>query len=157
MFNILAKDFDRFFLGFDNQFDRLSKLHDELTRNIPNYPPYNIKKIGDNKYIIEMAVAGFSKTDIEIILEDNKLVIKGKHNDADNETTHDTTYLFKGLAERAFTHTFSVSDTIEIQNAELINGILKIFMENIIPEHKKPRKIEVGTKEEKSEKQQLNG
>ena len=61
-----GKDFDRFFVGFDEQINRMAKLHDEMTRNIPNYPPYNIKKVDENKYVIEMAVAGFSKSEIEI-------------------------------------------------------------------------------------------
>ena len=64
------KDFDKFFIGFDDQFSRIAKMHDDLTKNIPNYPPYNIRKTGDNTYVIELAVAGFAKQDIEIELAD---------------------------------------------------------------------------------------
>jgi HSP20 family molecular chaperone IbpA len=76
--NNLPKDFDKFFVGFDDQFNRLSKIHDDLTKAIPNYPPYNIKKTGDNTYVIELAVAGFGKQDLEVEIKDNSLVISGK-------------------------------------------------------------------------------
>ena len=64
------KDFDKFFVGFDDTYNRLAKMHDDLTKSIPNYPPYNIRKTGDNTYSIEIAVAGFAKQDIEITFED---------------------------------------------------------------------------------------
>jgi molecular chaperone IbpA len=76
--NNLPKDFDKFFVGFDDQFNRLSKMHDDLTKAIPNYPPYNIKKTGDNTYVIELAVAGFAKQDIEIELADGKIISQDK-------------------------------------------------------------------------------
>jgi len=131
------KDFDKFFVGYDDQFNRLAKLHDDITKNIPNYPPYNIKKVDDNKYTIEMAVAGFSKSEIEIEFVEDKLVVSGNANE-DNDD-----YLFKGIATRNFTRTFALNDHIEIQGADMINGMLKIFLERIIPEHKKPKKIEI--------------
>lgn len=134
------KDFDRFFVGFDDQYNKLAKLHDNIAKNIPNYPPYNIKKTGENTYSIEVAVAGFSKSQIDITLENDQLIIKGFSQD-DNEAAGD--YLFQGIANRAFTRMFALSDQIEVKNAELINGMLKIALEKIIPEHKKPKKIEV--------------
>jgi molecular chaperone IbpA len=134
----LPKDFDKFFIGFDDQFNRLSKLHDDLTKSIPNYPPYNIKKTGDNTYVIELAVAGFAKQDIEIELAENTMVVKGNIDSSDEDP-----YLFKGIANRAFTRTFALDEQIEIRNAAMLNGMLKIFLERIIPEHKKPKKIEV--------------
>jgi len=150
----LPKDFDKFFVGFDDQFNRIAKMHDELTKNIPNYPPYNIRKVEDSKYVIELAVAGFSKSDIEITLEDNKVVIKGTSKDE-----ADDNYLFKGIANRAFTRTFAIDDQIEIKDAAILNGMLKIALERIIPEHKKPRKIEVKSDDDvvatKSNKQLL--
>jgi len=131
------KDFDKFFVGYDDQFNRLAKLHDDITKNIPNYPHYNIKKVDDNKYTIEMVVAGFSKSEIEIEFVEDKLVVSGNANE-DNDD-----YLFKGIATRNFTRTFALNDHIEIQGADMINGMLKIFLERIIPEHKKPKKIEI--------------
>lgn len=135
----LPKDFDRFFVGFDDQFNRLSKIHDDLTKAIPNYPPYNIKKTGDNTYVIELAVAGFAKQDIEIELADGKMIIKGN---VQNDEADDA-FLFKGIANRAFTRSFALEDTVEVKDAAMMNGMLKVFLEKIIPEHKKPKKIEV--------------
>jgi molecular chaperone IbpA len=132
------KDFDKFFVGFDDQFNRLAKMHDDLTKNIPNYPPYNIKKVDDNKYVIEVAVAGFSKSEIQVEFEDDKLIVRG--NAKEDEATD---YLFKGIAARNFTRTFALNDQVEIKGAGLVNGMLQIALEKIIPEHKKPKKIEV--------------
>jgi len=129
---------DKFFVGFDDQFNRMAKLHDDFTKNIPNYPPYNIKKTGDNNYVIELAVAGFAKQDIEIEFADDKLIIKG--NTKDDESSD---FLFKGIAARNFTRTFVLDDQIEIKDAAIFNGMLKIALERIIPDHKKPKKIEV--------------
>ncbi len=143
------KDFDKIFVGFDDSINRMAKIHDDLTKNIPNYPPYNIRKISDNTYVIEVAVAGFAKQDIEITLDDNKLTISGNSSDdADN-------FMFKGIANRAFTRTFAIDDKIEIQDASLVNGMLKIALEKIIPEHKKPKKIEVKDGSEKKSKKEL--
>lgn len=132
------KEFDKFFVGFDDSVNKFVKLHDEFSKNIPTYPPYNIRKIEDNKYVIEMAVAGFSKTDIEISLENNKLVIGGKT--ADDQENN---YLFKGIANRAFSRTFVLDEKIEVKDASMINGMLKLFLEKIIPEENKPKKISV--------------
>jgi molecular chaperone IbpA len=146
-----TKDIDKFFVGFDEQFNKMAKLHDEVTKNIPNYPPYNIKKVDDNKYTIELAVAGFAKQDIELEFIDNKLIVTGK---ATDDTDNDT-FLWKGIANRAFTRTFVLDDQVEIQNAEMLNGMLKIFLERIIPEHKKPKKIEINEKPSKGDKEFL--
>ena len=135
------KDFDKFFVGFDDQYDRMVKMHDDLTKNIPNYPPYNIRKTGENTYVIEIALAGFAKQDIEIELVDGKMVIRGKT----TEDADEANYLFKGIANRGFTRTFALEDQIEVQNAEMLNGMLKVFLEKIIPEHKKPKKIDIGS------------
>jgi molecular chaperone IbpA len=144
------KDFDKYFVGFEDQFNRLSKMHDDLTKSIPNYPPYNIKKTGENTYAIELAVAGFGKQDIEIELADGKLIVKGTTSDNTDEN-----FLFKGIANRAFTRAFALDDQIEVQDAEMINGLLRIFLERIIPEHKKPKKIAVKEKAEKTSSKQF--
>lgn len=152
----MFKDFDKVFVGFDDQFNKMAKIHDDLTKAIPNYPPYNIKKTGDNTYVIELAVAGFARQDVEIELADGKMIIKGNVNSSEP----DDTFLFKGIANRAFTRTFALDDHIEVQDAAMLNGMLKIFLERIIPEHKKPKKIEVkdsevSTKPTKKSKPQL--
>ena len=132
------KDFDKLFVGFDDQFSKLSKMHDDLTKHIPNYPPYNIRKVNDNTYVIEIAVAGFSKSEIEVEFADDKLIVSGNAQDDDSAD-----WLYKGIATRNFTRTFALDDKIEIKGAALINGMLKIALEKIIPDHKKPKKIEV--------------
>lgn len=144
---IFGKDFDKFFVGFDDQLNRIAKMHDDLTKNIPNYPPYNIKKVEDNRYVIELAVAGFSKSEIEIEFIDDKLIVKGSAAD-DNDNEAD--WIYRGIATRNFTRTFLLNDQIEIKSADLVNGMLKVFLERIIPEHKKPKKIEI--KESKESK-----
>jgi molecular chaperone IbpA len=143
------KDFDKFFVGFDEQFSRMQKLHDDITKNIPNYPPYNIVKHDDNRYTIELAVAGFGQQDIDIEMIDGKLVVRGNLKAAEAEEN----FLFKGIANRAFTRSFVLNDEVEVKDAEMFNGMLKIFLERLIPEAKKPKKITVKAK---AEKQLLN-
>lgn len=145
LFGDLAK-FDKYFVGYDGIMKRFQEASEQIAKTIPNYPPYNIVKVEDNKYVIEMAVAGFGKSDVEITLDGNKLIVSGNtSDDKDN-------FLFKGIANRAFTRTFALDDHIEIENAEMVNGMLKIALEKIIPEHKKPRKIEVVDKDSQPKK-----
>lgn len=135
-------NWDRFFVGADKLAKSLREGTEWLANNAAaSYPPFNLKKVDDNKYLIEMAVAGFTKQDIEITLEDNKLIIKGNAaSDADSDKAQ---YLHYGIANRAFTRRFTLADNVEIHNAELINGMLKLWLEHMIPEEKKPRKIDV--------------
>lgn len=132
----LFSDLRPFSVGFDSIFDQLDKLTN-TTRAATGWPPYNIKKVEDNKYVIELAVAGFSKSEIELELKENTLTISGRTN------SDESTYLYKGIADRSFSRTFNLADTVEIKNAELINGMLRIWLENIIPESRKPKKIEI--------------
>jgi molecular chaperone IbpA len=133
----LFKDFDKYFVGFDDHVNRLQKLGEEVAKNIPNYPPYNIKKTGENSYVVELACAGFGKSEIDIELDGDKLVIRGN-------TSEDTTdYIVKGIANRAFTRTFSLMDNIEVKNAELINGMLKVYLEG---QHQLAKKIKIDVK-----------
>jgi molecular chaperone IbpA len=131
------KAFNTKTVGFDNMFKRLTDFSESFPK-IPTYPPYNIKKTDENTYVIEVAVAGFGKQDIELILENGILTIKG--NISGDEGTE---YLFKGIADRAFTRTFTLADTVEVKNADLINGMLKIWLERFIPESAKPKKIDI--------------
>ena len=148
--NVSSKDFDKFFVGFDEQFDRMAKLSQELTKNIPAYPPFNIKKESESTYSIEMAVAGFSQSDIEITLDGNKLTISGKTTD-DAEGGE---FLFKGIANRAFTRTFALADKIEVQSAEIVNGMLKVALDKLV-EVSTVRKIEVKEPSSKKSKKEL--
>ena len=110
------------------------------------YPPYNIKQVKENKYVIEMAVAGFAKQDIEITLEGNKLVIKG--NTEDSEAPEN--FLFKGIANRNFTREFQLADKVEIENAELVNGMLKIGLANMVKLQDNIKKIPLIYKQEET-------
>lgn len=145
----MKKDFDRFFVGFEPIIERMSRAAEQTVKLAQNYPPYNIKKIDENKYVIEMAVAGFGKQDIEIELNDDKLIVKGNvrsGEDAEQDSKGEWTWpqiLYQGLAMRPFTRTFNIADNVEIRGASMLNGILKIALEAVIPEHKKPVKIEV--------------
>lgn len=126
-------------LGFDKFFDDVEKL---LTMDIQKstFPPHNILKLDDTRYIVELAIAGFSKDEIDISVNSGVLTVKGEKEDKES----DVQYLHKGIGTRSFTKTITVADTIEVKGAEFKDGILRIGLENIIPEHKKPRKIEIG-------------
>lgn len=123
--NDLFKDMGKFYVGFDDHVNRLNQIANDMAKTARNYPPYNIKKTGENSYCVEMAVAGFGKSDIDIELNGDKLVISGKVETQED----DGDYMFKGIANSAFTRTFSVLDNLEVKNAELVNGMLKIFLE----------------------------
>jgi molecular chaperone IbpA len=146
----LFKDFDKFFLGFDDQFAKMQQFHDDFAKNIPNYPPYNIKKIDDTHYVIEMAVAGFGQADIEVEIDGGKLIVKGN---IDSVEPDENPFVFKGIAARPFTRTFALNDQVEVKDAEIFNGMLKIALERLIPEEKKPKKVAV---KERGSKQFLN-
>lgn len=143
------KDFDRFFVGFDKVAEKMASIADQTAKLASNYPPYNLKKIDENKYIIEMAVAGFGKQDLEVEIVDDKLIIKGNVKSgepAEQDSQGEWTWphvLYQGLAMRPFTRTFNLADNVEIRGASLLNGILKIVLEAIIPEHKKPKKVDI--------------
>jgi len=106
-----------------------------------NYPPYNIVKTGDYTYDIELALAGFNKKDINITMEDGMLNIKSSV-EATKDKDEDGV-IHKGIAKRYFSKSFTIAEDVEIKGAELKDGLLKVSMERIIPEHKKPRTISI--------------
>ena len=150
------KDLDRFFVGFDKVAEKMASVADQAQTLAAKYPPYNLKKIDENKYTIELAVAGFAKQDLEIEIVGDKLIIKGNTHSgepAEQDSKGEWTWpqmIHQGLAMRPFTRTFTLSDNVEIRGASLLNGILKIVLEAIIPEHKKPKKVEINDEEETS-------
>jgi molecular chaperone IbpA len=123
-------------------FDRLDKLFDtafrEAARDV-SYPPYNIAKTGAETYRITMAVAGFGEGDLDIVVHDNMLSVKGQLKDAPK----DVEYLHRGIAQRAFEHRFQLADHVRVVTAQLVNGLLDIDLERVVPEEKKPRKVEI--------------
>jgi molecular chaperone IbpA len=125
-------------LGFDRFFDDVEKMLD-VAQKPSTFPPHNIIKLDDNQYVVEFAVAGFSKNEIEITVQDGNLTVKGEKKEKETEIT----YLHRGIGTRSFTKTLAIADTIEVCGAEFKDGILRIGLENIIPDHKKLRKIEI--------------
>ena len=125
---------------FDRQFDR---LFDYVTHQAEStgYPPYNIQKTEDYKYEIEMAVAGFSKKDIEVEFAAGVLTVKSVK-DKDTGATDEYT-LYKGISQRNFNRKFTLADDIVVNEAKLDNGMLTIHLERIVPDEKKPQMIEI--------------
>ena len=132
-------------IGFDNLFDHFENFFDEdqffRSSVTSTFPFYNIVKNGANKYDIEVALAGYEKKDIAVEYADNLLHIKSiKETKSDKEKDG---VIHQGIAKRYFSKTFTISDDVEIDGAELKNGLLKVSLHQIIPEGKKPKKIEV--------------
>lgn len=126
-------------LGFENFIRDVEKILDSEVKQ-STFPPHNIIKADDNKYVVELAVAGFAKDEIDIQVQEGNLTIKGEK----IEATPDVQYLHRGIGGRSFTKVITIADTIEVKGAEIKDGILRVGLENIIPEHKKPRKVEIG-------------
>jgi len=127
-------------LGFERFFDDVERLLSmDVQKVTQSFPPHNIIKLDDTRYVVELAIAGFSKEEIEITAEDGTLTIKGEKKDKDLEVT----YLHRGIGTRSFTKQLTIADTVEVRGAEFKDGILRVGLENVIPEHKKPRKIEI--------------
>ena len=147
-FNAAALN-DPLFIGFDRMLDRMNSVN-TAPRNTSNYPPYNIVKVDEDNFTIELALAGFKDEDIEITLKDGVLYVEGNQGDNDEKT-----YLHRGLSARSFRRSFTIADTIVVNGADFVNGILTISLENVIPEEKKPRKIAINDGNHKAEL--LNG
>ena len=129
-----------FSVGFDSIFDRFFDM--DLTRD-SGYPPYNIRKQNELQYSIELALAGFSKEDIEVEVTDGQLVIRSKENEKEEEKSE--SFVHKGIARRSFMRTFSLSDDIIVKGADLKDGMLIVDLERVIPDEKKPRLIQIGS------------
>jgi len=130
-------------VGFDPIFDRFESMFNDdfFAHQGTNYPPYNIMKTGDYTYNIEIALAGFSKKDIDVSYEDGIITVKSIHEAKTNDDQSGV--LHKGISKRMFTKSFSIADDVEVKGAELKDGLLTIALERIIPESKKPRSIEI--------------
>ena len=129
----------RQFVGFDRVIDLLN-MNYEPTAN--NFPPFNIEKIDEVNYEIQMALAGFKNDDLDIKVEDGTLTVEG----GQNETDKDANFIHQGIAQRKFRKVWSLADTVVVKGAELSEGILRISLENQIPEDKKPLTIKIKTK-----------
>ena len=128
-----------FSIGFDRMFDSLTSASGYTQQT--NYPPYNIIKKSDTEFLIEVAIAGFSKDDVEVRMAENRLNISSI--DLKNSEMDNTEYLHKGISARSFKRAFTLSDDVVVKEANMENGILSIAMERVIPEDKKPRTIKI--------------
>lgn len=137
----MALPFHKFGIGLDEifrHFETVETLNEKYT-----YPPYNIIKKDQFNYLIEIAMAGFTEDEIDVELKENVLTVTGRVKPDQNTPE----YLYKGIAKREFARAFQLADSIEITAAAFTHGMLRIHLENVVPEHKKPRKISITTEE----------
>jgi molecular chaperone IbpA len=128
------------FVGFESLFDELEGIHNSARSGNDNYPPHNIVKIDEEKFHIELAVAGFTEKDISLEVKDGILKVKGKL-----ESDEKREYAFKGISSRKFEKSFRLSEFVVIDGADLENGILVVYARVEVPEERRPRKIEIGS------------
>lgn len=128
---------DPFFIGFDRALDTWS--HAQTVSSATNYPPYNVIKVDGDNFVVELAVAGFAKTDIDLSTADGKLIVKGELSTEDN----DSKFIHRGIAARKFTREWALGEYMEVKAAELKDGMLKIDIVRILPEEKKPKTIKI--------------
>jgi molecular chaperone IbpA len=147
MRNIDLSPLYRSFIGFDH----LASMIDSASKNEKQtaYPPYNIELLAEDKYRITMAVAGFAKDEVSIEVQENTLQVigvKAVKESADSTNKEERKFLHKGISERSFERKFQLGDHIKVLAADLENGLLHVDLERVVPESKKPRKIEIGNK-----------
>ena len=124
-------------VGFDDIFDQLSSMS-KYVNDIPNYPPYNIKKVGKDKYQLDMALAGFSKDDVKVEVKENTLTVSASSSDKEDDS-----YVHKGIAKRAFKRHWTLVEHLEVQDAKLKDGVLTVDLKLNLPDEKKPRTIKI--------------
>ena len=133
-------------VGFDNMFDHFERMVDDHNFNemvAVKYPPYNIVKTGSLTYDIEVALAGYSKKDVSVNYEDNVLKIESVKSKEEKEVEDNDGVLHKGIAKRNFMKHFTIADDVEVKGAELKDGLLKVSLEKIVPDHRKSRTINI--------------
>jgi molecular chaperone IbpA len=131
--NKFLNDPNRFGIGMDEWIRRFATVHEST----PNFPPYNLIQESSTQYTLEIALAGYKKEDIEVSTEWNKLFVECKKSEDESE------YLHNGIAKRAFTRTWTLSDDVEIGDVTFENGLLTITLNRIIPEHQKRKTYEL--------------
>ena len=133
-----------FSIGFDDMFDQFESMlgNGGMTMQ-SNYPPYNIRKTGKDNYSIEVALAGFSKKDVEVEFEDNILTVRTKQLNKSEDQNVNGEIIHKGISQRQFARSFTIADDVKVNSAELKDGLLTIACERILPDHKKKRLIDI--------------
>ena len=132
-----------FSIGFDDMFEQFESMLGNGGMVQSNYPPYNIRKAGKDKYAIELAVAGFNKNNIEVEFEDNLLTVRTKQIDKTVENDDDGKIVHRGISQRQFARSFTIADDVKVNGAELKDGLLRIDCEKIVPEQKKKKLIPI--------------
>ena len=133
-----------FTVGFDDMFDHFDMLTTQLPHmTATNYPPYNIVKTGSLSYDIEVALAGYSKKDVSVNYEDNILKIESVKSKEEKEVEDNDGVLHQGIARRSFSKSFTIAEDVEIKGAELKDGLLRVSLEKIVPDHRKARTINI--------------
>ena len=126
---------DPFFIGFNRDLSRLDNLH---KTNSQSYPPYDLLKLDEDTYKLSLAIAGFTRDDISVTVDNGTLVIKGELTDVtDAEVVH------KGIAGRKFVRSFALGEYMEVTGADLKDGMLNISIDRVVPEEKKPKTIKI--------------
>ena len=143
----LFGQFSPFTVGFDRVFDELNRVQ---STSQSNYPPYNIRKGNEeDSYLIELAVAGFGKDDLSVMVKENNLTIEG-------DISHkDSAFVHQGISQRKFSRNFVLAEDVLVKGSDLSNGILSIFLERVVPEEKKARTIDIGKVSASKKKQFL--
>ena len=134
--------FKPFSVGFDNLFDDFDRIYKFNSESINHYPPYNIRKVNDTDYVIELAVAGFGKKDIKVKSQENTLTISSAK-DEQNVLDKDESVLHRGISKRSFTRSFTIADDVIVKGADLKDGLLSVNLEKIIPDEKKPKIFDI--------------
>ena len=134
--------FKPFSVGFDNLFDDFDRIYKFNSNSINHYPPYNIRKVNDTDYVIELAIAGFGKKDIEVKSQENTLTIKSKDK-KEEVLDKDESVLHRGISQRSFKRSFTVAEDVVVKGADLKDGLLSVKLERIIPDEKKPKIIDI--------------
>jgi molecular chaperone IbpA len=136
-------------VGFDRLFDMLE--NSSMGGNGENYPPFDLIKLGDNRYRIELAVAGFKPDEIDITAQQNVLIVTGRKNEEGQDKSSD--YIYRGIANRSFERRFALADHIQVRGADLKDGLLSVELVREIPEAMKPKKINIGSGAQQSPQQ----
>ena len=139
------------FVGFDTLFEDLERIHTSARSGTDNYPPHNIVKVDEEKFLIELAVAGFKEDDINVEVKDGILKISGEMGKDERE------FAFKGISSRKFEKSFRLSEFVVIDGADLTDGILVVYARVELPEEKRPRKITLGSAGASKKKEYLKG
>jgi molecular chaperone IbpA len=128
---------DPWLIGFTREFDRLNTI--QKSNSKVAYPPYNVLKYSEDSYALELAVAGFSKDEVDVTVKDGSLIISGEKLQVED----DDYFLHRGIATRKFTRSFALGEFMEVEEADMNDGILSVTINRVVPEEKKPKQITI--------------